>query len=258
MIHSINFVSPMIMLSTDHQNHSKCPKWGHVCYTGYQVHVNQAPPVSGSKPGVGCHGRPCSYCHRSLRKRQDEDAEVRKQYMSESSAWQGIASNMLICLLGIAALGLDCIQEITDKVMNWVASCPKKEHDENQKRKLFVANRWALSTFLLSLLPFASDTAAIFSIFSFAGVQHVLRDYMMALMDDPLIFLINGLKIWVLEGKYRTLARAAELVSMAPGWGAWWSNTSTRVLLLSLGETEMLDKEREKKRVRNMTSGPRV
>lgn len=48
-------------------------------------------------------------------------------------------------------------------------------------------------------------------------MQHVLRDYMMALMDDPLIFLINGLKIWVLEGEYRTLARAAELVSMAPG-----------------------------------------
>ena len=44
-----------------------------------------------------------------------------------------------------------------------------------------------------------------------------MRDYMMALMDDPLIFLINGLKIWVLEGKYRTLAKAAELVSMAPG-----------------------------------------
>jgi hypothetical protein len=34
-----------------------------------------------------------------------------------------------------------------------------------------------------------------FSVFSSAGVQHALRDYMMALMDNPLIFLIKGLKM---------------------------------------------------------------
>ena len=35
MTHSINFISPMIMLSIDHQNHSKWSKWGHVRYNLY-------------------------------------------------------------------------------------------------------------------------------------------------------------------------------------------------------------------------------
>ena len=35
MIHSINFVSLMIMLSIDHQNHLKWPKWGHVRYKAW-------------------------------------------------------------------------------------------------------------------------------------------------------------------------------------------------------------------------------
>ena len=84
---------------------------------------------------------------------------------------------------------------------------------------------------------------------------------MMALMDDPLIFLINGLKIWVLEGKYRTLARAAELVSMAPGEV---HGGATQALVLCCCHLERRRcwtrerKKKEKKWVRNTTSGPGV
>jgi len=52
----------------------------------------------------------------------------------------------------------------------------------------------------------------------------------------------------VLEGKYRTFGQSCGAGEHSTGWGAWWSNTSTRVMLLSLGETEMLDKGKKKKR----------
>lgn len=110
-----------------------------------------------------------------------------------------------ICLLVIAALS--CVQEIIDKVMNWACSCPE-EHDGNQKRKLFLADRWALSKQSLSL-PYLLLLwrQQYFPLFNSAAVQHAcwsaaciarLQNGLMVsifLMDNPLILLIKDLKM---------------------------------------------------------------
>ena len=58
-IHLTKSLDPLIALSFDHQNHKKCPKWGHVCYSDQPqeettVEALQAPTLQGCNPNHFC------------------------------------------------------------------------------------------------------------------------------------------------------------------------------------------------------------